>query len=721
MKNQNISFSILFTIILLLCFNLKSYSQCTWTQVDFDNFEAGGIEPYAFSNANFPGSNIIWGGTNAAGAQNGALGLWLNVQNGVTSGQVLYNRPYTVCSGQNYRFQAWIGGTGGSDFTTYIYDGTNINGIPIATYNSFSTWIFQTIGGFIPTSSTITMVIRNNLPGSPSGNDFRMDDLALQLCTPDSLDNEINLCLNPGQISLHDSLPNPFSSNGSWSGPSTLTGGYLGNFDPLVMIPGTYTYTISGIGVCPDSINSVSPILNSPNLTTANVTVCSPLSANITNSFIDNNATGGIVTYWQDSLATITEANPANITVTGTYYIVMTTPGCSDTASINVVINPLPAVVAGPNQTICTGDQVTLTGSGATTLIWTPTITNGVPFSPIATQLYTLTGTTNGCINTDTVTIFVNPNPAVSAGTPQVVCEGGQVVLNGSGATSYTWDNGVQDGIPFSATSTTTYTVTGADGNNCTDTAQVTVTINPSPAVSAGIPQVVCEGGQIILNGSGATSYTWSNGVQDGVSFSPTNTTTYTVIGTDGNNCTDTAQVTVTVSLDPFVNIQPSTVLGNAPLVITFNNGSTINNNYIWDFGNGDTSFLFLPPNITYENVGTYNVTLFVTDPITGCSSSDQITIEVIAELAVIIPTVFTPNGDGINDVFNAALENAETYSMNIFNRWGTLIFETNSTDTGWDGKEATEGSYFYVIEYSYYNQGVLTSEIVKGTVSLLK
>ena len=133
---------------------------------------------------------------------------------------------------------------------------------------------------------------------------------------------------------------------------------------------------------------------------------------------------------------------------------------------------------------------------------------------------------------------------------------------------------------------------------------------------------------------------------------------------------------------------------------------------------------MFLPPNITYENTGTYVVALIVSDLTTGCLSSDQVIIEVIGELSIIIPTIFTPNDDGINDIFNAVLENSESFSMTIFNRWGSSIFETNSVDIGWDGKKngnkVAEGTYFFLIEYSFYKQGVLTSDTIKGTVTLL-
>ncbi len=95
------------------------------------------------------------------------------------------------------------------------------------------------------------------------------------------------------------------------------------------------------------------------------------------------------------------------------------------------------------------------------------------------------------------------------------------MILAGSGAVSYTWDNGVTDGLSFTpALGTTTYTVTGTDANNCVNTDQADVTVNPLPIVDAGLDQTVCnDGATVTLTGSGAVSYTWTNGVTDGVAL----------------------------------------------------------------------------------------------------------------------------------------------------------------------------------------------------------
>ncbi|MBK8683863.1 MAG: hypothetical protein IPN26_02140 [Bacteroidetes bacterium] len=95
--------------------------------------------------------------------------------------------------------------------------------------------------------------------------------------------------------------------------------------------------------------------------------------------------------------------------------------------------------------------------------------------------------------------------------------------------------------MAFIPTTTTTFTVTGTDLNGCTNTSTRTIVVNPIPSVGSNASaNAVCSGGSVILTGTGAHSYTWSNGVSNGVAFIPTTTTTFTVTGTDLNGCTNT-------------------------------------------------------------------------------------------------------------------------------------------------------------------------------------
>lgn len=214
-------------------------------------------------------------------------------------------------------------------------------------------------------------------------------------------------------------------------------------------------------------------------------------------------------------------------------------------------------------SSICNGASSTLTATGANTYSWLPSNSlnsgtgSSVTASPTATTTYTLTGTDeNGCIDTATVTVIVKPLPVVTANaTATNVCAGTSVTLTGSGAISYVWTGGVTDGTAFVPSSTTTYTVTGTNGNNCSNTATKTITVNPLPVVDAGLDQIVYYGyppsqcATLAGSATGGITYSWSPGGATTLNTSvcPTTTTTYTLTVTDANGCTNTDNVTVNV------------------------------------------------------------------------------------------------------------------------------------------------------------------------------
>jgi hypothetical protein len=142
----------------------------------------------------------------------------------------------------------------------------------------------------------------------------------------------------------------------------------------------------------------------------------------------------------------------------------------------------------------------------------------------------------------------------VEAGINQTVCAGAMVTLTASGASTYSWDNGVTQGVAFTPSTTTVYTVLGTDANGCVNTDNVTVNVNALPNVEAGNNQTICVGQSVTLTASGANTYTWTGGVNQGVAFSPTSTQIYTVTGTDLNGCTSTDAVTVNVNPLPNVS-----------------------------------------------------------------------------------------------------------------------------------------------------------------------
>jgi hypothetical protein len=161
------------------------------------------------------------------------------------------------------------------------------------------------------------------------------------------------------------------------------------------------------------------------------------------------------------------------------------------------------------NRTLTTSEIQALFNLGQTTYSWSPggATTPSITVSPTTTSTYTCTvSDASGTSCTATQTITVNPIPTVNAGIDQTVFAGSSVTLAGSGATTYSWDNGVTNNTPFTATTTNTYTVTGTS-NGCTATDQVLVTVLPAPTVTASSSSI-CAGQSTTLTATSTGSGT---------------------------------------------------------------------------------------------------------------------------------------------------------------------------------------------------------------------
>jgi hypothetical protein len=213
--------------------------------------------------------------------------------------------------------------------------------------------------------------------------------------------------------------------------------------------------------------------------------------------------------------------------------------------NVSVLLNAqAPAITATAASTsICPGGSDTLWGHGGVSYVWTGGVTNATTFTLSATKSYTVTGTdANGCTNKAAITVTVNPTPTLTiTASNNPVCQGSSTMLTASGASTYTWNNGIQNGVAYTPTVTAADTVWATSSAGCKSAPKaITVTVAPLPNVTITASQdTICTGDSSLLTAHGAVNYTWSPGSQttSTVYVNPTTNSLYMVTGKDANGC----------------------------------------------------------------------------------------------------------------------------------------------------------------------------------------
>ena len=451
----------------------------------------------------------------------------------------------------------------------------------------------------------------------------------------------------------------------------------------------------------------------------------------------------------------------ASPSVTTVYTLTATSNfGCgSDQATVTVTVKPTPEVRAISRDTIiCEGDEITLSAthswttapSGPVVYTWSPEQSIvGSPFLPTVTihptqtTLYTVKASvaSDDCPTTDQILVTVSPKieARILADTMQFCRgDGAQLeVLGGLGNASYVWipsaglsNPSIADPLA-SPDSTTQYQVIVSEGA-CMDTADITLTINPTPkadyftSLPNGCAPLTIS---FLENTEGAIAFEWDFGDGTGVFNGPNPTHIYEqpgnylvkmkAIGPGG--CEDlvastTIKVSNTVVADYTSEPALAQELALPNATVSFRDSSLNAYGWFWDFGDGEISKAQNPTH-TFSEPGEYMVSLTATDE-NGCVDRIEYGPYIVVIPDVLIPNVFTPNGDGINDVFQVKYNGNEAFYIKIFDRWGRTFFEANATDMGWNGMynesaEAQEGVYYYSIQ--------LGERTFQGNVTLMR
>lgn len=442
---------------------------------------------------------------------------------------------------------------------------------------------------------------------------------------------------------------------------------------------------------------------------------------------------------------------PLNVTA-GQQYLLCLSNYSSQTTNVplnffgtaNVSCNTVLPVTIN-NATICPGQSATLTATvtGATSYLWSPggQTTASITVSPGSTTTYTCTvngtapngGTSTG-VATGTVTVLASNNPqcgcTVTASNNGPVCEGSTFNLSATNVTggTYAWTlagnpiGNTQNvtNLPASAPGSYLITVTATDNDGHVCTGTTTVVINPLPNVSAGVDQSTCLGNSISLTGSGANTYQWSGGIQNGLPFTPNVSSSYIVTGTDVNNCINKDTVLVTVLYAQMPSISPSVSLGCVPTSVTFTNNDPQATNCIWNFGNSQSLASCVGANTVYDQVGCYDITLTQTDS-QGCDTTvtfnDVVCIEVVEAEFYVSPGIIGASNSTVS-FFNtssgavsyqwlfgdgessSAIDPTHTYSTSLQTGYIATLITTSQagcTDTASSPIQYEEQLIFYV------------------------
>lgn len=416
----------------------------------------------------------------------------------------------------------------------------------------------------------------------------------------------------------------------------------------------------------------------------------------------------------------------------GQYSVTVTDSlGCDDSDDINIIVLPAPFATIIPDQEppYCEGDEVTLytTFTPFADYEWSTGETS-LSITVTTSDLYSVIITNNfGCADTAELPVIFIPKLPVFTfeNGPTTFCEGNSVTLTSSFAFggTYEWHPNGETTQSITVTESGTYNVTVTTPTTCPSTSDdIEVTVIPLPVADAGNDTVICEEEPITLSATGGESYVWSTGeTGEQITVEPSQGINTYVVTASKSGCNPTSMdtVIVEVSSGPAGAFSYSEPYLGEPTTFT---DETVGSVYAWDwdFGDGNTSTLVDPSN-TYNEEGDFTVTMVVEDEY-GCADTVQNTVTIVRE--IIIPNVFTPNDDGINDIFRIRNGGGGYMGFAVYDRWGNEVYESNASEVQWNGKtnagiQLGAGTYFYDLTLDIFSDKKPTQH--QGFITLIK
>lgn len=420
------------------------------------------------------------------------------------------------------------------------------------------------------------------------------------------------------------------------------------------------------------------------------------------------------------------------------------TRGCRDTLFKTIAIIDKPPInLVFRDTLICINDDLTLLASGSGNFTWTPLINITNPntatptVSPPTTTTYYVDLDDSGCLNRDSVRVRVVNFVSLQAMADTIICRGDTIQLRVvSDGLSYSWspaiqfiDPNVQNPFAITTNPQTNYRVTATIGG-CFATENIIVTTVPYPFVNAGEDFSICYSTAAQLNGvTDGSSWIWfpANRLNNAAILNPVGypprTTDYVLTVYDTKGCPKPRSDTVRVTVIPKMNVsagRDTAVIAGQPLQLNASGGIA----YLWSPPD-NLSAANIPNPValfsTFSEDIRYKVVAYSDE---GCRDSAFINVMIFKTMpTVFVPTGFTPNNDGKNDILKpiaVGIRNIDYF--NIYNRWGQLLFTTTINGNGWDGKingqVQTTGTFVWMVKATDYNG---TPYFQKGLVTLIR
>jgi gliding motility-associated-like protein len=553
----------------------------------------------------------------------------------------------------------------------------------------------------------------------------------------------VTICSNATSINLFDSLGGAPDAGGTWS--PALTSG-TGIFDPTVDPSGTYTYSINDCAGNPQTADVVVSIITAPNTGTNGAIALCPTDP-ATDLFLQLGGSPDIGGTWSPSMASGTGFFDPAVDPAGTYTYSITNSCGSSSNDVVVSITANPSPGTNGAVTICSNATSinlldSLGGSPDAGGTWTPALTSGTGiFDPAIDPAGTYTYTINDCAGnplTADVIVTVNPSPNTGSDGAISLCDSDPSTdlffqLGGSPDVGGTWSPAMASGSgvidpTVDPAGTYTYSITNSCG---TSSNSVVVTISSCTLPTSGYTvsnDTICEDDCVDFfdSSTGATSWQWTftgGSPSSSTSPSPSNicfdsTGTYTIeqIVTNSNG-SDTTTSTIIVNASPTIYAGPDVTIDigeSTTLTATGTNG-------VYTWSPPDWLSCFICPSTVSTPDETITYTVIVVDS-NGCTATDEVSVIIDFENVIFVPNIFSPNGDGHNDIVYVRGQGIASLNFFIYDRWGEKVFETQSLDNGWDGtfrgKKMNSAVFVYYLQATFIDGSEVTQ---KGDITLIR